>query len=215
MKSHIKSVIFVGVALTFSVATSKAITGITPISDTGNETALPSGDPDSTLPVSGGITSNFAFSGFPSPSGSITSYAITGDTYNPFGSSDLTFVYTVSDLDDQVDTIELNGYNLSSVDIGYSGTGVGLFAANLANSVLNINFSSDILPGESSDTIYVYTSATAVSDNNVYAIDDEDSTGAQILAPSTVTLAPEPGALSLLGAGLTGLLSLGVLRKRQ
>ncbi len=195
----------------FAVLTAAGhATVLTQVFNNDTATALTAGDTDNATTLPGDTTSATEFSFGSSPSGSLVSWALTGDTLNPFGASDLTLVYQLADFNDQVNTLSLNGFNLPSVYMGFNGSGVAPSEATLNNGVLSLSFPGIISPGGISDYLYVYTSDTLSSVSTANAVDSANSTtsnGAQILAP-----VPEPSSVAML---LAGFASLGFIARHR
>lgn len=202
-----------GILVAFAISTALGNAAIlTQVFNTGTLTPLSAGDTDTatTQPGAATLASDYAFGAPSSPSGTIVSWALTGDSLNPYGVGDQTFVYQLADFNAQVNVLDLSGFNLSSVYVGFNGSGVAPVDASLNNGVLDFSFSSVISPGQISDYLYVYTSATVPSNSTADAVDSSNSTtssGAPILAP-----VPEPSALAML---LVGFASLGVILKHR
>jgi hypothetical protein len=123
---------------------------------------------------------------------------------DPAGYTGITFAFQVheSGLNDFIDHISLDGFNLSSVSIAYAGTGVAPTVAQLFQGVLTIDFSpSNVLSGQTSDLIYVFTTATAYSGNDA-TVDNHTSANTTDLAPVPEASTVMAGALMVLPLGI-------------
>jgi hypothetical protein len=140
--------------------------------------------------------------------GSLSTWVLSGDAANPYGSSDLVFVYQVTETatpPDDIATLALNGFGgLASIAVGYAGSGVAPYGANLEpNGVVNFSFGGIPSSGVISDYLYVYTSATA-STPSVANVIDSTTASPSSLSPAAV---PEPATVV---AGVLMLLPLGI-----
>jgi hypothetical protein len=159
------------------------------------------------------------------PAGSLSSWVYSGNTLNPFGSSDLTFIYQLTITGDQAETLSLALYPDSSVYVDSSTFislpgGASLVASSatpttgiLSDDDLNFDFLPNPVNPESSPTVYIIvnTSDTTYSQNTAAVIDGLTS-GTSDLAP-----VPEPatimsGVLLLLPFGAS---TLRILRKNR
>lgn len=217
------SAILAAIGISTAAVNAEVLTGINQVLNTGATTLLTAGDTDisTTLPGATTLASEITaspFVGFPifplsGAVGEITSWALTGDANNPFGASDLTFVYQLNDFDTQINTLTLKGFNLNSVYVGFNGSGVAGFDANLYTGVLSVNFANVITSGEISDYLYVYTPASVSGAGTANVVNDAGPTvsnASQILAP--VAPVPEPSSFAIL---LGGLACLGLVLKHR
>jgi hypothetical protein len=143
---------------------------------------------DSTVLGSASLTSPFSNG---QEAGSLSTWVLTGDAANPYGSQDLTFVYQVNETgSDYIGALVLDGFGGSaSVKVGYAGSGTApLFASLLGSSgTLNLNF---VFTGfQNSANLYVYTSATA-STASIANVEGGYTASASIRSPLAVV--PEP-----------------------
>ena len=126
-----------------------------------------------------------------------------GSLTDPAGYTGLTFAFQVSESGpDFIDHISVSGFNLSSVYIEYAGSGVAPTFAQLFNGVLTIDFSPhNVLTGQTSDLIYVFTTATAYA-GNVASVDNSFSANTTDLAPVPEASTVMAGALMVLPLGI-------------
>jgi hypothetical protein len=122
---------------------------------------------------------------------------------DPAGYTGLTFAFQVHESgSDFIDHISVSGFNLSSVYIEYAGTGVAPTEAQLFNGVLTVDFSpSNVLSGQTSDLIYVFTTATAYAGNGA-TVDNSFSANTTDLAPVPEASTVMAGALMVLPLGI-------------
>lgn len=199
------SAILAAIGISTAAVNAEVLTGINQVLNTGTTTLLTAGDTDisTTLPGATTLASEITSGPLSDAVGEITSWALTGDANNPFGASDLTFVYQLNDFDTQINTVTLKGFNLNSVYVGFNGSGVAGFDANLYTGVLSVNFANVITSGEISDYLYVYTPASVSGASTGNVVNDAGpavSNASQILAP--VAPVPEPSSFAILLGGL-------------
>lgn len=139
-------------------------------------------------------------------SGSLTESVIRGDTFNPYGVNDLTFVFQVTESGSTyVQTLALNGFINPPITVAYN-TATGLApdsTASLLGGTLNFTFTTvgGIFTPHSSALLFVYTAVTTYGGTTANVIDDTTAK-ANIYAP-----VPEP---STIAAGALMLLPLGI-----
>ena len=205
MKNYQKIMAVVAAGIASAATTSQAtlvqvLDGALPISTSSATTAdTVSGTPLQTM-----------FSN-PPQVGNLTSYVMSGDALNPFAGG-LTFAYVVSETGSTVvDSLSLVGYGgLSSVYFGYSGSGINPYNISLDQGVVTIDFTG-LSNGNSSSTLFVYTSATSSADN-IGNVNDGAVASSGLLAPVPEPTTIAAGALMLLPFGIGALRS---LRKDQ
>jgi hypothetical protein len=150
---------------------------------------------------------NTAYSGY------LDSCAYIGDAANPFGASDVTFIYKAiaggapsSDVS-SVTFGDFGGASLKGADASCSGcTASPLFGANGSGGFF-FDFSPVIPVGGQSDYLIVYTDQTNIT-TGLASLHDTSETG----LAADLAAAPEPRSLALVGSGLIGLA--GLLRRR-
>jgi len=123
---------------------------------------------------------------------------------DPSGYTGITFAFQVTETgSDFIDHISLSGFSLSSVYIQYASTGgVIPMSADLVKGVLTIDFTPNMVStGQTSDLIYVFTTATAYSGNNA-TVDDGVSANTTDLAPVPEASTVMAGALMVLPLGI-------------
>jgi hypothetical protein len=152
--------------------------------------------------------------------GLLTSTVIQGDTSNPFGAGDLTFVYQLSNDPTSIHSMErltINSFAGFSTDAGYqtlpagsplvpptlidrSSTGDVVGFSFLAHIGEPVNIGNGVItPGSTSALLIVQTNSRVFRPTLASVIDG--STGS---APSFAPI-PEPSTLFLAGAGLVSL----------
>ncbi|HEY1602714.1 MAG TPA: PEP-CTERM sorting domain-containing protein [Pirellulales bacterium] len=171
--------------------------------------------------VAGPLVKTFSTSTF---SGVLTSEVFTNDPTNPFGLTDMTFVYQILNTSPQpLDDIarmtvgSFSGYLTDVVFVAGTGTLAPAYFDRPTDSTVGISFapaplgSGVILQSESSDVLIIHTNATTFHFNTASLIDSTTTNpGPQTYAPIGT---PEPSTFVLAAMAVLGLLAIARRRK--
>jgi hypothetical protein len=160
----------------------------------------------------------------PTFSGVLTSEVFTNDPTNPFGLSDMTFVYQILNTSPQpLDDIarmtvgSFSGYLTDVVYVTGTGTQAPAYFDRPSDSTIGISFapaplgSGVILQSENSDVLIIHTNATTFQFNTASLIDSSTTNpGPQTYAPIGT---PEPSTFVLAAVAVMGLLAVARRRK--
>ncbi len=97
-----------------------------------------------------------------------------------------------------------NGYLVSADYVAGSGTQAPTQALMTVNGVLNYGYDGNtgVLPGQSSDTLVVYTNATSFTSGGLTFQDGATANDPGFVPAGAAAVTPEPNSLVLLGTGL-------------
>jgi PEP-CTERM motif len=171
--------------------------------------------------IAGPLVEPFSTSTF---SGVLTSEVFTNDPTNPFGLTDMTFVYQILNtsaqpLDDiaRMTVGSFSGYLTDVVYVAGTGTQNPAYFDRPTDSTVGISFapaplgSGVILQSENSDVLIIHTNATTFRFNQASLIDSTTTNpGPQTYAPVGT---PEPSTFVLAALAAMGLLA--VARRRR
>jgi hypothetical protein len=153
--------------------------------------------------------------------GTVEEYAATNVT-NPFGASDITFVYQISVTGGHIVNLTTESFNIPGILldvaqadeslIGFGAPTTQAVSASLTSdgTTLGLGFAppDGLTPGDTSYLLLVNTNLTSF-EGGVFSLQDGQTQNFDGFVPAA---APEPGSLALLGTGLLGFA--GVARRK-
>ena len=162
---------------------------------------------------------NFSFGG---DVGTVEEVIANNWTNNPFGASDLTFVYQITVTSGNIDRLTTESFAVPGISIDVAQSSQGLFgppypttqatSASLTSDGTTLGFGfplpDGLKPGNNSYLLIVNTNLTNY-EPGVFSLQDGQTQNFQGFVPSAT---PEPSTLSLLG---TGLLAVGAGLRRK
>ena len=170
----------------------------------GNSIAAPGeADLTGTLSLLDTMTNSFSTTSF---TGSLISSVYSGDTSNPYSSSDLTFTYELllTSGPDAASAMSIGSFAGFLTDVSYETPAIGLAPATISRNPIGsqaIRFdftgSGYLTPGHNSALLVVQTDSSAWTYGNATVLDSTGSPNVSTFAP-----VPEPSSFGLAGLGL-------------
>jgi hypothetical protein len=164
-------------------------------------------------PVTVPLVTPFVGAGPGGISGTITSQVFTADPANPFGPTDLTFVFQVHSTGSPIDRFTSNDFTSFNTDVSYAlSNGADVVPTNVDRptaATIGWTMGPFVLTGQETALLIVRTDATQDTVSTGSVIDGEVASGA-VYGPFNSALSPEPASIAFL-AGF-GMLS---RRRRQ